>query len=160
MIHGAIEDGDLEMLPLFEGEPMSVFLPVSHRLAESDAIGPDDVESETLVLVPRAVDPGLHARLVSELREAGYAFDRVMETVGGDPRDVLFAVAEGFGITVGPRSTLKRFADMASVVAGRPLAGDPRMPETVVALSGQPHAGKGPGLAAVRAAARGLSGLR
>ena len=48
----AEEYDDLEMSPVFSGEPLAVYLPLDHRLAAREVLGPSDLAGETLVTFP------------------------------------------------------------------------------------------------------------
>ena len=90
-------------------------------------------------MAPRAADPVLHDRLLAELREAGYRFRAVDEAPGPHPRDVLLAVAENRGVTVGPSSTPQVAGELGALVTGCELARGLTMPPTVLAWpSSQP----------------------
>src|SRR5205807_593687 len=50
----ADEDTEIETEPLFEGEPLAVFLPAEHRLAVKPVLGPADLDEEILLTGQRA----------------------------------------------------------------------------------------------------------
>jgi hypothetical protein len=114
----------IERERLFAGEPLAAFLPT---------LGPDDLRAQILLIAPRAVDPALHDRLLTLTGDAGYRFRAIQHRGGADLRDVLFSVAEGRGIGLGPVSTLRSFGDLGTTVVGRPLNDPVVMPDTMLA---------------------------
>ena len=74
MFFYAEEYDDLEMTPLFAGEPLAVYLPRAHRLAGTEVLEPSDLAGETLVTFPREANPALHDHLLTSFGEAGYHF--------------------------------------------------------------------------------------
>ncbi len=55
LIHDAGELEGIDVEPVFRGEPLAAFLPVSHRLATADTIAAGDLlEGECVLVVPRA----------------------------------------------------------------------------------------------------------
>ena len=98
----AEEYGDLEMSPVFSGEPMAVYLPLHHRLAAREVLGPSDLAGETLVTFPREANPALHDHLLASFGAAGYRFTSVEEAGGLNARDLMVAVAERSGVAFWP----------------------------------------------------------
>ena len=102
LIHDPHDDGTIDTEPAFPGERLAAFLGVFHPFATCAAVSPEDLRGETLVVTPRAGDPALHHWLLAEVTSNGYAFRAIRETLGSDPRDVLFAVAENRGVALRP----------------------------------------------------------
>lgn len=121
---------DIEQEPIFSGPDLSAFLPAGHPLAAKDAVTPADVLDETLVMFPAALNPALQPRILALLDNSGYRFRGLHEASGVSSRDVLLAVAEGFGVAIGPFAA----QDIDDpVVVRRPLHPTVRMPDTVLA---------------------------
>jgi hypothetical protein len=118
---------------LFAAERLCAFLPIGHRLASSPSLAPGDFAADTLLIAPRAIDPPLHDRLMGALDAAGGQFRAMREVGGGHPRDVLLAVAEGRGITIGPASTLDVVGDADAIVSRHEIEPELSGPDTVIA---------------------------
>jgi hypothetical protein len=58
----------------------------------------------------------VHDALIARVRDAGHAFRRVRECGGGDPRDVLMAVANGNGVALAPAPLLDTAGEIATIV--------------------------------------------
>jgi DNA-binding transcriptional LysR family regulator len=132
---GAIED--LELEPLFAGEPLAAFLPKGHRLAAWPTVAPADLEGEVLLAFSREVNPALHDRWLESIERAGYRFRSVREAGGTTGRDVILAVAEGRGVALEPFS-LAEVAGAGTLVVRRPIDPPIAMPDTVVAWRADP----------------------
>jgi DNA-binding transcriptional LysR family regulator len=158
LIHDAGEEDGIETETVFAGVPLTAYLPIGHRLAAKDALGPGDLEGELLLVVPRAADPGLDGRLMALLERAGLGFDGVRETSGDDARDLLFAVAQSHGVAVGPTSALEAAGDVGTLVVARPLTSGLRMPDTLLAWRPGPPAELAVVIDAAREIARELRG--
>jgi hypothetical protein len=143
---------------VYPGEQLGAFLPVGHWLAAHSTLTADDLRHEVLLVPPRESDPALAVRLTALLDGAGLAFRCVREATGADPRDVLFAVAEGRGVAIAPLSSARTTGEVGSIVSAHPIAPPLWMPETALAWRAEPP----PSLAraeliqTARAAARGL----
>lgn len=124
---------DIEMRPLFRGEPLAAFLPRGHQLALEPLIGPRHTQGRMLLTAPRSANPALHDQVMATLDEAGYHFRDVRELCGADHRDVLLAVAEGCGIAVGPLSMARVAGELEAMVTRCPLDPPRRMPDTMLA---------------------------
>jgi LysR substrate binding domain len=156
IVHGTRTGANIAVEPIFRGEPLTVILPLGHRLAGRAAVGPEDLRDELLLTFPRRADPGLHDDLLDLVSGAGLQFRAVEDYGDSDPRDVLLAVAEGRGITLAPISMFEIDADLSAVlerVALEPLV---RMPDTLLAWRSEPSDAVARVLAAARAAAREL----
>ena len=135
LIHHGHVESDIATAAVFRGERMVAVLPIGHRLAAADAIGPEDFERETLLVAPRDADPALHDRVVSL---HGHRFQTVHETIGTDVRDLLLAVGDGFGIALGPASMLASIGELSRVVTTSLLEPPSYLPETLLAWSTDP----------------------
>jgi DNA-binding transcriptional LysR family regulator len=98
--------GQIELEPLFPGEPLHALLPAGHALAASEVVRAEDLRDEVLVMISRAANPALYDWSLSMLELAGYRFRSVREISGTNPRDVVLAVAGGQGIAFGPSAYL------------------------------------------------------
>ena len=136
---GLIHDGHVEpgiaTEPVFAGERLVALLPIGHRLAARDVLGPTDLEHETLLVAPRDADPALHDRLLSV---HGAQFQSVRETIGTDARDVLLAVGDGFGIALAPASMLPSLGEVGTLVTARIVEPALYLPETLLAWCTDP----------------------
>jgi DNA-binding transcriptional LysR family regulator len=146
---------EIEVEPLFAGEPLAAFVPPDHRLAGEHVLGPDELRDEVLVVFPRHVNAALHERLLQSITGAGYGFTHVLEAGGGDPRDVMLAVAEGRGVSLAPHS-MSDVGEAGAIVVRRPLEPPVAAPETVVAWRANPPRRLAEILATVREIAREL----
>ena len=124
LLHAVSVDGTLDSAILFAGEPLAAFVPADTRY---------DGDRRALSLPPRAADPLLHDWLAVTLERAGQSFGAVHEIEGSDPRDLLFAIAEGRGTGIGPRSLPRSAGEVGTLVAVVPLGAGVTMPDTVVA---------------------------
>jgi DNA-binding transcriptional LysR family regulator len=131
IVHHAEEYDELELVPLFQGEPLAALLPPGHRLAEKDSLCPDDLEGESLVVFPRDGNTALHDETLTLIERAGYSVGNVHEAGGMDARDLLIAVASGLGIGIGARS-VKEVSEAGSLVVRRSLDPPVSMPETML----------------------------
>ena len=141
---------DVETQPLFPGDALAVFAAVHHPLAERERLEPRLLVGTALLMRPRARDPDFYDSLMSRIARTGHRFAEVRERGGDDVRDLLFAVAEGQGITVGPLSLCAAAGEVGTLVIARPL--DPRqtMPDTLLAWRAKPPARLRDTLALVR----------
>lgn len=122
LIHHVPHPEAIETEPAFPGEPLVVYLAVGHHLADRPSITPEELYEEVLLVGPRKADPALWDHLDASLADAGYRFHDRRETAGAAVRDLLFAVAEGRGIALGPVSALTVTGDFATAVVRRSLA--------------------------------------
>ncbi|MEA2440738.1 MAG: hypothetical protein QOH76_2162 [Thermoleophilaceae bacterium] len=155
IFHYAQDHAEIEMEPLFAGEPLAAFLPLGHRLTAKGVIRPQDLSREVLVTFPRELNPALHAWFTGALEEHGYRFARIHEASGADPRDSMFAVVEGLGVVLAP----PRFAEAGqaqALVERRRLEPPVAMPEMVMAWRANPPAHLRVAIDALRDAARSI----
>jgi DNA-binding transcriptional LysR family regulator len=153
ILDAAGADPDIDTQPLFTGDPLAIFLPVHHPLAECERLEPRALHGLALLTRPRASDPALHEALMSRIARAGYHFADVRERGGDDVRDLLLAVAEGQGVAFGPRSLRIAAGDIGTLVTARPLDPPQTMPDTVLAWRAGPPARLRDTLAVIRALA-------
>jgi DNA-binding transcriptional LysR family regulator len=145
----------IELEPLFPGESLVVVLPPDHRLAAKDVLGPDDLRDEVLVMFPRVANPGLYDRLLGLYEGVGYRFRGLRETDGTDARDLLLAVAAGYGVALVTFPILESTGAAPSVI-WRSLQAPLSMPDAMLAWRATPPRGLQPLLEAAREAARTL----
>lgn len=125
------DHAEIDCEPVFPGEELNLFVPPEHHLAEKPVVTPADVASETLITIPRAVNPILYDRFMGLLAERGYSFAGLHVLRANDPRDALLAVAGGLGVVSGP-SSLAELGDEGRALVGRPLDPPLRLPDIVV----------------------------
>jgi DNA-binding transcriptional LysR family regulator len=70
ILDGVGEHDQIEVEPLFRGEPVVTLLPGGHRLAAKERLDPGDLGEERLVLFPRPANPYLHDHLLAAALEA------------------------------------------------------------------------------------------
>ena len=106
---------------------------IGHRLARCPAVRPGDLRQEDLLTVPRRIDPAVHDALIARVRDAGHELRRVREWGGGDPRDILMAVAQGTGVALAPAPLLDTVGELATLVTPCPTDPPVRMAAIVLA---------------------------
>jgi DNA-binding transcriptional LysR family regulator len=148
---------ELEYEPLCAGESLAAFLPAGHRLAGYELVGPDELQGETLITLPRAANPALHDWLLEVTERAGYGFRKVSDPGGVDARDWLWAVASGRGVAFLPSSFHEEHR-AGGIVVRVPITPPLTMPETVIAWRSNPPSQLEAVLVAAREAARELCG--
>ena len=158
LLYGTGDHDGIEAVPIFPGERLVAIVPIGHRLAQCPAVTPGDLRQEDLLIVPRRIDPAVHDALIARVRESGHEFRRVREWGGGDPRDVLMAVAQGNGVALAPAPLLDTVGELATIVTPRPTDPPVRMPATVLAWRAPANATVTRLLEVARAAARELHG--
>jgi hypothetical protein len=148
----------IEAVPIFPGERLAAIVPIGHRLAQCPVMMSRDLRQEELLTVPRRIDPAVHDALIARVRNAGHEFRRVREWGGGDPRDVLMAVAQGTGVALAPAPLLDMVGELATIVTSCPIDPPVRMAAIVLAWRAPANATVSPQLEVARAAARELRG--
>ena len=128
---------DLEMRPLFAGEPLAAYLPRDHPLSTKKVLEPADLAGETLITFPREPNPPLYDQLLTGFGEAGYRFKSVEEAGGLNARDLMVAVAERTGVAFWPE--IGEGSEMSTIVIARALEPPLTMPDTVVAWAKRPE---------------------
>jgi LysR family transcriptional regulator, benzoate and cis,cis-muconate-responsive activator of ben and cat genes len=156
LIHDTGGDGDLATEPLFTGEPLMVFLPVSDPRAAKPALSPEDLAQDVLLMFPSAADPTLAAHLIDVITAAGFRFHDVRESRGADVRDVLLAAASHACVTLGPRSMTGVAGDAGTLVTAHRLEPPVWMPDTMLAWRPDPSPELGRMIAVAREVAAGL----
>jgi len=127
----------------------------SSRAPSTRVLGPEDLRDESLIIFARSVNPRLYDWLLAQFERAGFRFAGVHEVGGEYKRDVLLAVAEGFGVALGPYSA-KEVVEADAVVTRRALQPVVRMPETMVAWRESPPRQIRPVLGVIRQVAAQL----
>jgi DNA-binding transcriptional LysR family regulator len=155
IFHDAGPLSELEMQPLFPGEPLVALLPRTHALAAKPALGPEDLRDEVLVTFPRQGNPALHDRLLRVLQDAGFSFADLHEATSMYARDLMLAVAEGLGVAVGPAS-LVSVSETGRLVSCCPLDPAVSMLDTVLVWPRHPPRHLEAVLGGVREVAREL----
>jgi DNA-binding transcriptional LysR family regulator len=148
---------DVQVEPLFPGEPLAVLLPPDHRLATEQTLGPDDLRDEMLICFPRSSNPPLYDRLLSLLENEGYTFQGLRDAGGANERDLMLGVADGLGVAIVPFS-LVEVNEAGAIVIRRALDPPLAMPDTVVAWRADPPRHLTPALDTVRKVAHELRG--
>ena len=128
----------LLMQPLYSGERVAVLLPPGHLLMARPAIRPGDLAGETLLSTARTANPAFHDVLDTALSAVGHRVSRRRETRGSHPRDVLFAVAQGHGVALGPPSMLRNAGELGAMLSSRLLDPPVHMPDTRLAWRADP----------------------
>jgi DNA-binding transcriptional LysR family regulator len=163
IFHHAADYDEIEVEPIFAGEPLAAFLPPGHPLGRRKTVAPDDLSDEVLVMFPRTANPALHDRMLALIEAGGYRFRDVREATGANPRDVLLAVTSGVGVALKPAS-LEQADEAGTLVTRRRLDSAVSMPDAVLAWRANPPHGLQTVLADVREVARELhrasSGVR
>jgi hypothetical protein len=158
LLYGTGDLDGIEAVPIFPGERLAAIVPIGHRLAQRPAVRPGDLRHEDLLTVPRRIDPAVHEALIARVRDAGHELRRVREWGGGDPRDVLMAVAHGNGVALAPAPLLDTVGEIATIVTSCPTDPPVRMAAIVLAWLAPANATVSPLLEVARAAARELRG--
>jgi hypothetical protein len=158
LLYGTGDLDGIEAVPIFPGERLAAIVPIGHRLARRPVVTPRDLCQEELLTVPRRIDPAVHDALIARVRDAGHEFRRVREWGGGDPRDVLMAVAHGNGVALAPAPLLDTVGEIATIVTSCPTDPPVRMAAIVLAWLAPANATVSPLLEVARAAARELRG--
>jgi DNA-binding transcriptional LysR family regulator len=128
----------LRMQPLYAGERVAVVLPLGNPLAARPAIRPGDLAGKTLLSPPRTANPAFHDALDRALTAAGHRVSGRRETRGSHPHDVLFAVAQGQGLALGPRSILRNVGELGAMLSCRLLDPPVHLPDTQLAWRADP----------------------
>jgi DNA-binding transcriptional LysR family regulator len=145
----------LETEPLLPEEPLAVFTAPDHPLAARDALTPEDLRTEP-VLVFQSANPALWDACKSRLEEAGFHFERLNDVVGSnDGRDGILAAATKRGVVLLPESVFET-GQAGSIAVHRPLDPPVSMPHTVVAWRADPAPQLRRVVAQVREAAQSL----
>jgi DNA-binding transcriptional LysR family regulator len=127
----------LETEPLLPEEPLAAFMAPDHPLAAKDAVTPEDLREEP-VLVFQSANPALWEMCEGRLAAAGFRFDRLSDVVGSnDGRDGILAAATKRGVVLLPASVFE-MGQAGSIVVRRRLDPPVSMPHTVVGWRANP----------------------
>ena len=132
IFHDGEDHDDIEVEPLFPGEPLMILLPPDHKLVGRPVVRGDDLSDEALVTYPRVVNPSLYDRVLALFDDRGYRFSTIHETAGSNTRDLMLAVASGSGVALVPAS-ITELSETGGIAVRRPLDPPLAMPDTVVA---------------------------
>jgi len=141
LLHDAGPSPGIEAERLYRGEALAAVVSVGHRVAAAEWARLEDLAGEVLLVVPRTAEPSVHDRVAALATTNGLGFREVREASGADLRDLLFAVASGYGVTVLPRSTMRVVGDLGEALVARSLAPSVWMPNTCLAWSAQARRG-------------------
>jgi DNA-binding transcriptional LysR family regulator len=139
LLDDADADADIESQPLFPGDPLVAFVPAGDALALRLRLDPRALTGRRLLIRPQAMDTKLDDLLMSWAAHGGTGAE-VRDRGGHDPRDLLFAVADGHGIAIGPLSLSAAAGDVGSLVTARPLDPPLTTPDTRLACRADPPA--------------------
>ena len=141
LLHDAGPSPGIEAERLYPGEALAAVVSVGHPVAAAEWARLEDLAGEVLLVVPRTAEPSVHDRVAALATTNGLGFREVREASGADLRDLLFAVASGYGVTVLPRSTMRVVGDLGEALVARSLAPSVWMPNTCLAWSAQARRG-------------------
>jgi DNA-binding transcriptional LysR family regulator len=131
------DEAGLETEPLLDGDPVVAFVPADGPLASKKLLTPADLRDQDLVLFPRELAPALHDWLTATFKDGGYSFRSVQPSGGLEVQDMVAAVAQGLGISLGSRP-MADAGGVGTLVAARPIDPPMRLPDTVVAWRSEP----------------------
>jgi DNA-binding transcriptional LysR family regulator len=140
LLYGTGDLAGIESVPIFPGERLAAIVPIGHRLAPCPVVMPRDLRQEVLLTVPRRIDPAVHDAVIARVRDAGHEFRRMREWGGGDPCDVLMAVAHRNGVALAPAPLLDTVGEIATIVTPCPTDPPVRMPAIVLSWRAPPNA--------------------
>jgi DNA-binding transcriptional LysR family regulator len=96
-----IDTEGLSIEPLVD-EPMVIVLPESHPHARDRSMPLSSLKSDTLILFPRSIGPGLHDSIIASCNQAGLSPKLGQEA--SQTVSIVYMVAAGFGISIVPQS--------------------------------------------------------
>jgi DNA-binding transcriptional LysR family regulator len=131
------DEPGLESEPLLDGDPLIAFVPVDGPLAFKERLTPADLRDHDLILFPRELAAGLHDWLLATFRAGGYSFRSVQPSGGVEVQDMVAAVAQGLGVSLGSQA-MADASGVGTLFAVRPIDPPMRLPETVVAWHADP----------------------
>jgi DNA-binding transcriptional LysR family regulator len=123
--------------PLLPGDPIVAFVPADSPLASKECLTPADLRGQDLVLFPRELAPALHDWLLATFGAGGYRFRGVQPSGGLEVQDMVAAVAQGLGVSLGSQPMVDA-GGVGTLIAARPIDPPMRLPETVVAWHSDP----------------------
>jgi DNA-binding transcriptional LysR family regulator len=122
-----IDTEGLSIEPLVD-EPMVIVLPESHSRAGDRSMPLAALASDTIILFPRSIGPGLHDSIIASCHQAGLSptlGEEASQTVS-----IVYMVAAGFGVSIVPQSLEQLHAEG---VAYLQIEGD--APRAIVSLA-------------------------
>ena len=122
----------IRTVPMFPGEPVVALLRADHPLAAKDVLTQRDLSDEVLVVFSHTINSALHDWWLATIDRGGYRFRGIHEVASTDPRDVVLAVAGGWGISLGSTTYVAADGSSASVVP-RPI--DPPLSHAEVGVA-------------------------
>ncbi len=96
-----IDAEGLSIEPLVD-EPMTIVLPELHRHAGDHSLPLAALASDTMILFPRAIGPGLHDAIIASCHRAGFSPKLGQEA--SQTVSIVYMVAAGFGVSIVPQS--------------------------------------------------------
>jgi DNA-binding transcriptional LysR family regulator len=96
-----IDREGLSIEPLVD-EPMTIVLPESHRHAGDRCLPLAALASDTMILFPRAIGPGLYDAIIASCYRAGFSPKLGQEA--SQTVSIVYMVAAGFGVSIVPQS--------------------------------------------------------
>jgi Transcriptional regulator len=96
-----IDAEGLSIEPLVD-EPMVIVLPESHRHAGDRSMPLAALASDTMILFPRAIAPGLYDSIIASCHRAGFSPKLGQEA--SQTVSIAYMVAAGFGVSIVPQS--------------------------------------------------------
>jgi DNA-binding transcriptional LysR family regulator len=97
-----VQEPDLFTRLLFE-EPLTVCLPVGHRLATRSSIRPEELADEPMVSVARQVLPGRHEDIVAHFESLGVSLRFASEAASS--KEALWLVTQNAGVALMTKSS-------------------------------------------------------
>lgn len=96
-----IDAEGLSIEPLVD-ESMMIVLPESHRHASDRSLPLAALASDTMILFPRAIAPGLHDAIIASCHRAGLS--PKLDQEASQTVSIVYMVAAGFGVSIVPQS--------------------------------------------------------
>ncbi|HHP7244039.1 MAG TPA: LysR family transcriptional regulator [Elainellaceae cyanobacterium] len=96
-----VEDAELERVTILQ-EPLVVALPVGHALTQSPDISLRSLSSESFILFPRPLAPGLYDQIISLCQHGGFSPNVVQEAI--QMQTIVSLVAAQMGVAIVPQS--------------------------------------------------------
>jgi DNA-binding transcriptional LysR family regulator len=145
----------LETEALLPEEPLAAFMAPDHPLTAKDALTPEDLREEPM-LVFQSANPALWESCKSRLEDANFRFEHLSDVVGShDGRDGILAAATKRGVVLLPEALFET-GQAGSIAVHRPLDPPVSMPHTVVGWRADPASQLRQVVALVRDVARNL----
>lgn len=96
-----VEDAKFEWVTILQ-EPFVVALPVGHSLTQHPEISLRSLSSESFILFPRPLAPGLYDQIISLCQHAGFSPNIVQEAI--QMQTIVSLVAAQMGVAIVPQS--------------------------------------------------------